>query len=775
MSIIKDPEKGTYATLTENISDSISASVSVTPIVTYTAENSFAFDVSATERLSFSFIRKNPPNALIEGDERTDDRLLCNRAWIERLKTFIDCWQARSDGCQMTFEPLDETLQYKITRNVYISSLGYSSSVESNKVIKGTIELQIGSMTADAAQAEKSNIDLKGYNDIIDMDDMSVTMTSSDGLATYILYCKDKTVDDVKYTLNCITSYSLKGGPEQPFEYLVMNISKKRLSVVAPNLVNDIIAGRNRIKLNAMGRGQFVVTKCSSSSTTYKIVAYSIYEAYRSISIGNAMYFGQGVNNTPYSIILSILTTRNKIGAGSDISPIYFTKDDVKYAYFNKNNSWAKDYTCIFNNASSTWYVMSVCALMLNCKIWFSDNYAYIVDTSITEDMMLRPDKYDISTNMTVVVDPNEDPVPYHSHISKIYLNTSDPYPLYATETEREFSKSICESIQLGDEGAETICNSVRIEFSSKMDSRVTRYNNGGSDYYELQKGGYKEGVTATGVQYMLEYTLSSPIRTGNHWYYADVTPYPLIAQSQAKYGIKETVYKIPELCDKDANKIAINVANSYCDGEQSVGFKLKEVHMTIDPNTGLITEKYWQKYFPSFTQIDEIFDYSNDLVLSNMSNFLCADVSEYTVTQDNYDDDDVKFYVPQGTMFRINSSPDAGISYTNFEIFDENEKDITSDSQYIFVDNTPNNTATVDIRVDKPCHLYTFSSNSQGTGGKITLIPKDSRQKLPHKLCLSTFEHNFPEGTTEYWFGIMKPTDITQNTSEIHNAMYNQ
>ena len=84
-----------------------------------------------------------------------------------------------------------------------------------------------------------------------------------------------------------------------------------------------------------------------------------------------------------------------------------------------------------------------------------------------------------------------------------------------------------------------------------------------------------------------------------------------------------------------------------------------------------------------------------------------------------------------------------------------------------------------VDIKIERECYMYMWKYNiSQSTltkGAKIIFRIKNSRIKMPNKLCLSTYEHNFPEGTTKYWFGIMKPTDITQNTSEVHNAIFNQ
>ena len=317
-----------------------------------------------------------------------------------------------------------------------------------------------------------------------------------------------------------------------------------------------------------------------------------------------------------------------------------------------------------------------------------------------------------------------------------------------------------------------------------------------------MKRGGYKSGVTATGVSRLKVNSAVTP----TYRYSQDVTANPLLKQSQAKYGVKETTYKIPEIGVTDANDIAAKVAESYCDSEQSIGFKVKEMHIERD-SQGAIGDKYWQKYFPSFTQVDEIYDYSNDLIISNMSNFPCAKTSKFKPSNTTYDDDRT-IEVPRGTVFRIepmdiptiiiynnwqagvgyytSSNPPEGF-YTSLKVFDMNDRDISNEVSITIINDgeegsTGMNYPVFDIRIDRPCYMRMFESyitllgaKRYNVGGKLMFTIKNERKKLPNKLCLSTFEHNFPEGTTKYWFGIMKPTDISQNSSEISSALYNQ
>jgi hypothetical protein len=410
--------------------------------------------------------------------------------------------------------------------------------------------------------------------------------------------------------------------------------------------------------------------------------------------------------------------------------------------------------------------------------------------------MLASPNTYGVETNMDN----------YTSRIPRLYLNLSNPYPLSATEEEKKFPLSVCDNIELGDEGAETIQNSIRVQFDPNKDSRVIINTDSETgevteDDSELTKGGLTRGVTFTGVARM---PCAANMETYDFKYQVDLVPYPAIMKSQSKYGIKETVYKIPEIDDMDANAIALLSAEDYCDGEQSVGFKLKEMH-AVNNVSGNIISREWQKYFPAFMQTDTIYDYSNDLVLSNLSNFTCPETTTHKITSSNFDEN-ITYYVPKNTTFRIYSgfnslltiystgglgnviTEDGTITGFEFKIYSQNDVDITSKMSYTIQEtNTLSPTAmkmtgTTDIVITESCYIPVYRASGGAlisptvrVGGKINIMIKEERQRMPNKLCLSTFTHNFPEGTTKYWFGIMKPTDITQNTSEISNAIYNQ
>ena len=833
-----------YYTMTENVEDNISASISVTPIVTYDSENAFAYDIQANEQITFNFIRKNPYGKIhifnkdtgkfeehsLPYDSAADDRLWCNRKWIAHLTEFINRWQVRSDGCVMTYTPLDSTLQYPFSRNVYIKSFSHKESIDSPEITAGSLDLQVGSMTGDAVRSDEMGMYASGFNNPVDFKDMYIKMTSSDKNAEYILYSEAFKTSDGKYhNINCVSSYSLKGGPEQPFEYLIMYISKKRLSVVAPDLANDIVAGKNLITLNAMGKGTYMVTKCSTSNNDYKITAYSLYEIYQSSKLNNPIPFGQNTDATPLSVILAILKASD-LKYGADDVPTVFTDENIYFAYRNSNNKWDKTYSCSFGNDASVWYILSVCALRLNCKIWFSNFKAYIIDTTLSKEMIDNTATYGVSKSGNI----NEKNIKL---IQTLYLNSTETYPLSPTYTELQFQKSVCGKVSLGDEGAETIHNSVFVQFNSNKDPRIRSESTREVDTNLLMTNGYSPGETRTCL---------TPLTYNANGYKIDVTKDDMIAKSQSKYGVKEVTYNIPEISIYDADAIATNVAETNCDSEQSIGFTLKESHREMS-SSGTDYNMYWQKFFPSIIYVRTIVDHSHDLMDSNLSNFPYSVTSnQISITESNFNTN-MEFKVGYEGKFTIKATIASssvkvpytyrlykfasteyteqtlyadvpvtvvtGISMTysanNSHVFNQNGRRATEvvvsesaaymgennkiiyeaslseirESVYVMLAKYVSSGQLQVVTVARkgmfggvtPMSYSTLTTQPSYTEGtRMNLFISDQRQEMPNKLTLSTYEHNFPDGTTEYWFGIIKPTDVSQNSSEIANAINN-
>ncbi len=543
-----------------SISDSVSASITRVPIVTFKADQAFAFDTGTTSSLSFSITRPNPVNP-DDRPENTDSRTWSNKRFEKELTGYIDRWQAETDGCTLVFEPYT-TGQRRIEENVYLASLSITMDKGIAETLYISLEADIGTMTAKAKPIVKEST-ISGYLPPVFWNESVVTMTSSDGTINYVLYM------GVENQWNCVSSYVVRCGPEQPFPSLILNISKKNLSAIAPDLVDDIVAGKNRITVYGVGRGEYVVTKSQSSGQNYKITAYSVYEQYRAspVSIsGTNITFGSRPGKdyqNPFDMMTGILADVSSYGT-EDISKISFNLNDIVYCYRKVNNEWANA-DCEFSGSQDAWYVLSVCALRLGCKIWFLDNKVYVVDTSIDN--------------------PNDPSVACSEGFSffdmdTLYLNRNGYYPLNPTAGEIAFMQSVCGDTELGDEGADVLKNLTVV----KCNSSDLAYTYG------------DDGV---------------------------------VDASRRKFGVKRTEYMIPEVVLEDAFAIAYNTDIRYCDSEQSIGFRLSETHYD-EPEEGEEDKgRYWQPYFPQLARVGTIFDYSKDLMISNKPNFSGPGVPE--------------------------------------------------------------------------------------------------------------------------------------------------
>ena len=145
------------------VNDDIKANVLVTPIVTYDANNAFAFDMGSTENLTFNIKRRNPPNALglsdiLDNDDKSildanweNSAQWCNRVWRMALISMIDRWQMRTDGCTVKFAPIvqvggKDVYQKTIEVNGYLKTLSITYDISSHEVLTVSLMIAVGTM-----------------------------------------------------------------------------------------------------------------------------------------------------------------------------------------------------------------------------------------------------------------------------------------------------------------------------------------------------------------------------------------------------------------------------------------------------------------------------------------------------------------------------------------------------------------------------------------------------------------------------------------------------
>ena len=219
---------------------------------------------------------------------------------------------------------------------------------------------------------------------------------------------------DYTNTLDIVSSYTLSGGPEEPFEKLVLKMSRRVFARTYPEVdmaVSDmyttnvdeyrykISPKESVIQITAIGRGTYIVDTCSLNDNVYTITAYCPASRLTEGHLSNAT----AIWNSPLTAILDILTNESYGLGGYIFEPsriICNAKDITGFDLLGQpNNSYVdinkvpKEYRYLMDNVGSKgawsiitdskpspWEFIQRCALLINAKVFFANNRAYIID-----------------------------------------------------------------------------------------------------------------------------------------------------------------------------------------------------------------------------------------------------------------------------------------------------------------------------------------------------------------------------------------------------------
>lgn len=383
-----------FGTIT-SFSDSFSKSVSVTPIVSLPTDCAFPLETGASLTYEVAFTRKSPKDY---DDSSDDSDMWCNATWMERVSTLPNRWQMRTDGYEMIFEELDENgnpnpyAPYRRER-VYIKKLSFTSDSGYTDIIRGSMQLKVGS----ARSSTKMPAPIDQKYDVpkesrIAMEDSYVLITSPMQDVVYPLQygavfkgAKDYDLDTI-YSVDCLNSYTVTGGPSTPFECIQLEVSRKKLTELYPELgeaadatfSKDIVAGMSQIRFRGMGEGTMIVSNCKMTSGEYVITAYCRAEKYRAQTLD--MIF----SGTPLQCIKDMLTG----GWGA----LFKENQLVIHISRDIQNEVA------FKTTVTYWQALQVCAGLLNAKIFFANDKAYIIDYSLGPNLFDNLEIFPIHT-----------------------------------------------------------------------------------------------------------------------------------------------------------------------------------------------------------------------------------------------------------------------------------------------------------------------------------------------------------------------------------------
>ena len=446
--------------IVESISERYNKSVATTPIPTMSEDATYAIESDSSIVVTVEFSRVTPDSGTTSGSDSTK---WTNGYWYEEIQKIMNRWQARTNGCKLTYTPgADNPYIPARNYNGYIKTLSRMYQPGDPTVIYVTMEFHVGTMTVQ----KKTSTQEPSY-----AEDYEIIMSNGDRTQWFAL---------MKGSVNCISSYTIEGGMEQPFESITMEIPKNRLTSVAEGLVDNIIAGKSKMVMKAVGTSTMTVTKCKLSGKTYYVTAYCDAEAIKGYTLDIESSY------TPWYWIKYIITS-------GEYGMSYLDQDDGRTFFYTLNPAEGDYDDITFKKGQNIWYILQVCALYLGCKIFFANGCAYCVDYRLSS----------VSAGST--------------YTANAFVDYAD-LDLYTDKETNALYGRVTGPVTLGNEGIDTVINtqviqcvdtegkSVTVEYKAPGIT-VSRSGNKLPISELIQGGGYEQATTLAKnlVDYRLE------------------------------------------------------------------------------------------------------------------------------------------------------------------------------------------------------------------------------------------------------------------------------
>lgn len=552
---LKDPNSGnefSFGTIT-GIQESFQKSGSTFPLVAMSAENTIVIDTKTAKVISVSFLRKQPENV---NDSSSDTTRWSNATWFDTISKCVNRWQCRTDGYRLTYTPTaDNPYIAPIDENGYLRNFTARFVSGSPTKLKGSFEFHVGTMYV-GSQMPSNNEESRAQKDF------QIALYDKKGSTPPYILLGEK--------VNCVESYTIHGGPEAPFEYVTMKIPKKELKQVAPGLFEGedagIIPGMNRLTISAIGTSTMTVTKVKLSNDSYTITAYCEAERIRGYTLTS------GGQLTPASWI-------NKILSGGEYGGLRFSGSTLVANYDAALSNLVGEIE--FKKGTNVWYILQVCAMCVRARVFFADNKAYVID----------------------------------------YCKGSSTYPRYETKIDLHpssgnamYSGATLGNVDLGDEGVDTIANSVSISCTTpqmKDGAYVTdEYGNTvftAFNYYTYSDGNsvntFKE--RAANTMYLSELKQNDPNNM------PETKPDDSEGEGSGTEGEEEEKKEVKLYFQ--AEYFAKHLIAYRSEPQQTVEFTLKEMRSVNNVPT-------WKPYFGPASTAGQIYDDVNDVDVTNLS-----------------------------------------------------------------------------------------------------------------------------------------------------------
>lgn len=373
-----------------------SKSVQCIPLLSLKSQNAFPIESGSEMSYNLKIKRTNPtdsdndcdtyvaprPGENIPSEETILDHCIktdkwSNAHWWEQLVTFVDRWQAKSDGVILTMIPSDggghgeDSTPYLPLIDMnnhghgYIRDLTLKSTSDFASLVDVDLQLDVGTMYVNAGVNPDEGIK---------MSDVRIYLSDTTGTYWFPI-CKNYGTNSA---MNIVTDVTYTAGLTQPFPSATITLNRKKL-VRAYRMFgkdNAIVAGKNQVMIKGLDSMIGTVVSVPSRGMRSEMMTISVYDNAEKV---RGHILDTPVSDTPIKLIPAL------VAYGTDEQ---YSTGDVKirsYSIGDNSKIYDKENMLTFPKGTNVWTALQVCATYIHCKIFFHDGICEVADcTDIT-------------------------------------------------------------------------------------------------------------------------------------------------------------------------------------------------------------------------------------------------------------------------------------------------------------------------------------------------------------------------------------------------------
>lgn len=418
--------------------------------------------------------------------------------------------------------------------------------------------------------------------------------------------------EDHSDDIDVVESVTLTGGPQNPFETIKIQTSKKRITSAYPDVQftdsddgQSVTMGSSIVYAGA-GLGEYYCTAYSVQSNTITIEGHS-----KAANLATKTFTGATYFENPMDFLKQTLTT-TEYGLDSG----YTGNAIISNVWGNKaTGSTDPGFTVSANQA--IWTIMQYVGYMLHARVFFTGRYAYLIDYTaigVADDKVSSTSESYRRGNRLLIRDALD-----AGNLPSSDSTVDNSLECHGTSTKSRISTRLYGSVEAPKSSETSICNEVEIRFTYKD-------TNNKSATMTLGVGYFADGLSrAFGI-----YTKSNDSYSATSAY-NDQIPVSTRDRTKAsidKYGEFKEEIDLTQVFQDIPPKLVACIIRTLLDyrfeAPQEVSFTAMENYakQTSSTKGGEVNLKgtMWSAMFPTVCAVPRFTDREQDLVVSSKS-----------------------------------------------------------------------------------------------------------------------------------------------------------